>query len=58
MTDRGIDRQTAIAKLKDIRDNQTGEDEYAHIDADEILLRLIDDEEVTARYREIKKWYS
>lgn len=58
-------REEAIIQLKAIADEQDEEKEpsgyvncgKARMNADEILLDLINDDEVTFAYRKITKWY-
>lgn len=40
------------------RQQQVFDVEQDHLDADEALLSYIDDPEVTARFRRLKKWYA
>ena len=41
-----------------LRSAQTGDTESAHVDADAALIEYINDPEVTAAYRAVKKWYA
>lgn len=51
-------KEEAIAKLKKIYDNKDSNAEDDHIEADEVLLHLINDIDVSLAYRKIGKWYS
>lgn len=42
-----------LAKLNDLDDEET-----AHVKADKLLLRFIDDADVTLAYEKIDKWYA
>lgn len=44
--------------LEELREASEYEDEFAHMRADELLLRYIDDEEITKAFKAIKKWYA
>jgi len=52
-----------LAKIKERMDSDAEEDTYyyeedAHIDADELLLEFINDEEILEAFESIPKWYS
>jgi hypothetical protein len=52
-------KEQAISKLKDIQ--KSGDQEGAHIDADDVLCRLLKElgcEDVVAEYEKISKWYA
>jgi hypothetical protein len=44
--------------LKRLRELELGDPEDAHIEADKILLDLIDDPEITEAFEAIGKWYA
>lgn len=52
-----MDKQEALRELKAIEANQ-GDIERDHARADDILLELIDDEEISEAYYDIDKWYA
>ena len=50
-----------VSELNKIAESQKsgdGDYEYHHVKADELLLRYINDENVTEAFNKIKKWYS
>lgn len=60
-------KREAVRKLKEIKKKLDGESPYesliydeenAHVEADDVLLELIEDEEVKGLYLDIPKWYS
>jgi hypothetical protein len=51
-----MDLIVAIDRLKKLQESNNREE--AHLEADEILLQLIDDFQVETAYRAIAKWYS
>ena len=56
-----MDRTTLISKLNEISESQKrpGRDlEINHIDADDLLLEYINDEEVSEAFHSIDKWYA
>ena len=46
----------ALAALRALKGKS--DSEYAHIDADEILLELIDDVEIREAFEALEKWYA
>lgn len=53
----GISREKALARLKELEACPEGED-AGHMEADRILLSLINDPEITEAFDDIFKWYS
>lgn len=51
-----MDKEALIARLKEL--DSDDDPASAHSEADGVLLAFIDDEEVTAAYRAIPKWYA
>ncbi len=51
-----MDKKEAIKKLKEQQENAGCEG--AHIEADDILLELIDDEDVEEAWHKVCKWYA
>lgn len=51
-------KQELIAKLKQIAHEHEGDPEVAHIEADNALLKYINDIEIGAAYDAIGKWYA
>ena len=49
---------TLLRKLKYIKIKYCEDDEMAHIEADEALLKYIDDEKIKRAFKDIPKWYS
>jgi hypothetical protein len=49
-------RDEALAQLRECA--KPGDAEISHILADEILLALIGDQEITEAFEAIKKWYA
>jgi hypothetical protein len=49
-------RDKALARLRELK--AWGDAEVAHLEADDVLLRLIDDAEITAAFEAITKWYA
>lgn len=47
-----------IEELKKIKQKDTDDLEENHIDADNLLLRFINNKEVSRAYNSIKKWYA
>ncbi len=47
-----------IKELKRIKDEYEHDQECAHIEADQLLLKYINNEEVTEIFDSIEKWYS
>lgn len=47
-----------LQKLEALAQYNDGDIEANHGDADDLLLELIDDEEITKAYNSIKKWYA
>lgn len=52
-----ITKLNAIKKLKSLARTQD-DPERCHIEADEVLLSLINDRLITKHYGKIKKWYA
>lgn len=50
-------RDELLAGLKTISD-EIHDPEVAHIAADKLLLKFIDDKEITEAYKKIDKWYA
>lgn len=48
----------ALARLKLIADRPRRDEEVAHVDADAVLLWLINEPEVTEAFESIPKWYA
>lgn len=58
-----MDKEQLILELKEIpkkyNSNKSSYDgETAHIEADELLLRYINDKEITEAFNNIEKWYA
>ena len=51
-------RDEILKSLKDIKNKKTDDLEIDHVEADTLLLELIDDEEITDAFWAIDKWYS
>lgn len=51
-----ITRDELLAKLRELA--RDGDYEVAHIKADELLVKYIDDSEIEAAYDAIGKWYA
>jgi hypothetical protein len=51
-----LTREQALERLRELV--PFGDPEGAHIEADGILLDLIDDEEIRAAFDAIQKWYA
>lgn len=53
-------RAELIALLAELQrqDQNNGDIESIHADADDALLKYIDDPEVTERYNSLDKWYA
>ncbi len=51
-----IKKQEAVRRLKELQERADAE--RAHMEADEILLKLIDDEEVRNAFEKVDKWYA
>jgi len=51
-----LTKQEAIKQLKHISKNY--DTECAHSFADDVLLKLIDDEEIKEAYDSVPKWYA
>lgn len=49
-------RDEILKKLKQLAD--CDDTEEAHVDADDLLLDYIADEEITAAYKAVPKWYA
>lgn len=45
-------------RLEEIRSQNYGDPESAHLEADRALLEFIDDREVEKAYDRIEKWYA
>ena len=50
------DKRKLIETLKELK--ELGDMELSHIEADEALLRFINDKEIEDAYESISKWYS
>ncbi len=51
----------AIDKLKEIQENQNGDQEQDHIDADQVLCDLLSElgrDDVVTEYKKIEKWWA
>lgn len=57
MSDTPMTRDLALALLRDIKGHDYDE-ERAHVDADRVLLELINDDEITEAFNAIDKWYA
>ena len=51
-----MSRDELIAEL--LRLKNEADEEEAHIEADDLLLEYIADEEITAAFRAVPKWYA
>jgi len=51
-----ITKEALIAKLKDLSEHY--DTEAAHVRADDALIEFINDEEISAAYNNISKWYA
>lgn len=51
------DRQDLLIELRKLN-VPDGDEEIMHSEADKALLRFIDDEQITAAYEAIPKWYA
>lgn len=49
-------KSEALQKLEEL--NNGGDEEYNHIEADQVLLDLINDPEIEKAFDAIKKWYA
>jgi hypothetical protein len=52
-----MERDDLLRLLQIIAEQQNGDPEIAHSNADQALLDYINDEEVTVAYEAIEKWY-
>lgn len=52
-----ISRKDLLSSLKELHDEQ-GDIEAMHAEADELLLRYINDTEVEEAFEEVPKWYA
>ena len=50
-----MDEKELIKKLKKLQDNQNAE--LSHIEADDLLLDFIDNDEIRKAFDNIGKWY-
>lgn len=50
-------RDEILARLTHLATSD-GDEEIDHIEADKLLLELIGDEEISAAFNAIRKWYS
>lgn len=51
-------KEEAKIELRKIIERTTGDPETNHSDADDVLLELIDDPEITALWTSIFKWFA
>jgi len=51
-------KEEVIQKLNEIAKTFPDEKEINHTFADKLLLEFINDEEITAAYNQIEKWYA
>ena len=58
MTSRPKTKAELAARLQEIADRPRGDQEAAHLDADELLLGYINDPAVSAAFWAIEKWYA
>lgn len=56
MTDKQITKEELIKKLKKLAEDW--DHEMAHIEADNLLLLYINDEEIKNVYESIERWYA
>lgn len=52
-----MNRQQLLDLLRNLK-GDTGDQEAAHVEADEALLLYIDDIEITQTFNDIDKWYA
>jgi hypothetical protein len=53
-----MDKETLIKKLNKLACEEGAEAEDNHAEADKLLIKYIDDKEITTAYNEIFKWYA
>lgn len=53
-----MSKDELIRELVELRTLSEVDPEVAHINADELLLHYIDDEDVSRVFNEIEKWYA
>ena len=53
-----MNKTELIDKLKSIDDRGGRDEEVDHMEADQLLLDYINDEEITMAFDSIKKWYA
>lgn len=53
---RYFDKENLLSELKRLKEER--DHEVAHVDADEALLKFINDDEVSKAFYEIEKWYA
>lgn len=51
-----MSREELLRELRALEDEP--DEERAHVKADELLLKYIDDEEISEAFDEINKWYA
>lgn len=52
-------KEEALKRLRELASGKCkGDDEEWHVEADEILLDLIDDDEIREAYDDVPKWYA
>jgi hypothetical protein len=50
-----MDKKELIEKLEQLN---IGDPEFSHCEADDLLLKFIDDDKVTKAFNAIEKWYA
>ena len=53
-----MSKEELIAALKELLNDDSRDMEANHVDADELLLKFIDDDEIRQAFESIEKYYS
>jgi hypothetical protein len=53
-----LTKEEALDMLRRLAEESKLNAEEPHADADDVLLRLIDDPEITQAYQAVEKWYA
>lgn len=53
-----MDKQELLSELRRLKDDDDDDIESAHVQADDLLIAYIGDQEIKAAFEAIDKWYA